>query len=161
MRVTTEVGNYTFKDLTNPEVEITFNVQLLDNSSGNPMPYISYWGANMPKIAWLNAASASSGTVNDMFNGNWEVSYIPTSSKIDDLDTKKDMKILTSKEMICAIKAYDIDLITLFNSTPLPFCSNIYFRIYRISFTLFPRMNSIQNYKLLYCKGFCLEVPAL
>lgn len=60
------------------------------NSSGTPVPYISYWGSNMPKLAYLKADSAASGTVDDMFNGNWEVSYIPTSSKIDNLDAKKD-----------------------------------------------------------------------
>ena len=60
------------------------------NAAGNPVPYISYWGSNMPKIAYLKADSAASGTVDDMFNGNWEVSYIPTSSKIDNLDAKKD-----------------------------------------------------------------------
>ncbi len=60
------------------------------DAAGNPVPYISYWGSNMPKIAYLKADSAASGTVDDMFNGNWEVSYIPTSSKIDNLDAKKD-----------------------------------------------------------------------
>lgn len=58
--------------------------------AGKPVPYITYWGANMPKIAYLNSDSATSGTVDDMFTGKWEVSYIPTTSKIDDLDTRKD-----------------------------------------------------------------------
>ncbi len=60
------------------------------NAAGNPVPYITYWGSNMPKIAYLNSATAASGAVNDMFNGNWEVSYIPTASKIDNLDSRKD-----------------------------------------------------------------------
>lgn len=58
-------------------------------TSGKPIPYITYWGSGMPKIAHPITSCESAGSVSDMFTGNWEVSYIPTKSTISDLDQKK------------------------------------------------------------------------
>ena len=43
----------------------------------------------MPKIAHPVNGCASAGANNELFTGNWEVSYIPTDSTITDLDQKK------------------------------------------------------------------------
>ena len=56
---------------------------------GKPVPYITYWGSGMPKIAHPVNGCASAGANNELFTGNWEVSYIPTPSNITDLDQKK------------------------------------------------------------------------
>lgn len=53
------------------------------------VPYISYFGGNMPKIAYMKSSAPGEGTYNDMFSGNWEVSYLPTTSTISDLDKKR------------------------------------------------------------------------
>ena len=58
-------------------------------SGGKAVPYISYWGGGMPKMAYMKSSTYSEGASNDMFNGNWEVSYIPTSSTIGDPDQKR------------------------------------------------------------------------
>ena len=56
---------------------------------GKGVPYISYWGGNMPKIAYMKSSAPEEGTYNDMFSGAWEVSYIPTTRSISDLDKKR------------------------------------------------------------------------
>lgn len=58
-------------------------------TTGKPVPYITYWGSGMPKIAHPVNSCASAGANNELFTGNWEVSYIPTTSTITDLDQKK------------------------------------------------------------------------
>ena len=59
------------------------------DSAGNPMPYISYWGGNMPKIAYPKTTNTSNGASGDMFTGDWEISYIPTGSTLSDLEQKR------------------------------------------------------------------------
>lgn len=59
------------------------------DSSGNPMPYISYWGGNMAKIAFPKTTNESNGAVEDMYTGDWEISYIPTDSTLSDLEQKR------------------------------------------------------------------------
>lgn len=58
-------------------------------NGGKPVPYITYWGSGMPKIAHPVNGCALAGANNELFTGNWEVSYIPTDSTITDLDQKK------------------------------------------------------------------------
>ncbi len=56
----------------------------------NPVPYISYYGSSSvrPKIAYWNSsesianATSIEGAVNETFTTNWEVSIVPSSSKI-------------------------------------------------------------------------------
>ena len=70
--------------------ELDIEVGLDEND--NPIPFISYYAASCarPKSAhWasstsLNDVSSSnmSGAQKDMFTGNWEISVIPTSSKV-------------------------------------------------------------------------------
>ena len=58
--------------------------------NGNPIPYISYYAlsASRPKMAkWISstslmAASSVEGAINEEFTNKWEISYIPTSSKV-------------------------------------------------------------------------------
>ena len=59
------------------------------DSAENPVPYISYWGGNMPKLAYQVTSVTADGTSNDMFTCAWEVGYIPTGSSISDLDQKR------------------------------------------------------------------------
>lgn len=54
-----------------------------------PVPYISYYGSNMAKLAYPVTSNTRNGADNDMFTGDWEVTYIPTASEIDDLDYKR------------------------------------------------------------------------
>ena len=63
------------------------------DASGNPLPYISYYGSNMAKLAYPVNGNKTNGADSDMFTGNWEVTYIPTVSEIDDLDYKRLMNI--------------------------------------------------------------------
>lgn len=68
--------------------ELDIDVALDDNNK--PLPFISYYaGSNaLPKIArWagssaLTTASLTTGAEDDMFTGAWDISLIPTSSKI-------------------------------------------------------------------------------
>ena len=63
------------------------NIDVALNSNKKPIPYISYYTASKPKIArWadtvdLTADTLGAGAVEDVFTGNWEVSYIPTSTQ--------------------------------------------------------------------------------
>ena len=59
------------------------------DASENPVPYISYYGSNMAKLAYPVAGNTKNGADGDIFTGNWEVTYIPTTSEIDDLDYKR------------------------------------------------------------------------
>ena len=74
----------------NAGAHLTIDVALVD---GNPLPYISYIGANIPKLAYLKepltSTSLVAGTSNDMFTGAWEVTYIPTTRNVPDMDAKK------------------------------------------------------------------------
>ena len=68
------------------------NIDVALDASGNPIPYISYYAGNCahPKTAhWVGNTSLAStdkdkmsGADNEQFTGAWEVSVIPTSSRI-------------------------------------------------------------------------------
>ena len=68
------------------------NIEVAMASEHNPIPYISYYAlsCSRPKIAyWNNTESLQTinetkvaGVNTDAFNGKWESSFIPTSSKI-------------------------------------------------------------------------------
>ena len=78
---------YTVDSVGNVGSFIRMDVAL--DSSGNPMPYISYFGGSMAKIAFPKTTNASNGAVEDMFTGDWEISYIPTGSALSDLEQKR------------------------------------------------------------------------
>ena len=67
--------------------ELSLDVALVDSK---PVPYISYYGSSCarPKVAyWANGTSIASatdlsGAEEEAATGNWEVSVIPSSSKI-------------------------------------------------------------------------------
>ena len=67
--------------------ELYLDVALKD---GNPVPYISYYGSSCarPKVAYwasetsIDSAAEVNGAVEEAATGNWEVSVIPSSSKI-------------------------------------------------------------------------------
>ncbi len=66
--------------------ELNIDVALVDDKA---VPYISYYASSAakPKIArWiggnLTEVSSVSGAENEAFTSNWEVSYVPTSSKL-------------------------------------------------------------------------------
>lgn len=59
------------------------------DADNNPVPYISYTCGNMPKIAYKHTSTVKDGALNDMFTGDWEAGYIPTTSTIADLEVKK------------------------------------------------------------------------
>ena len=70
---------------------LTLDVAL--DTSNKPIPYISYIGANIAKIAYLKNTNRGPGVSGSKFTNNWEVSYIPSSSKILNLnDKEKDME---------------------------------------------------------------------
>ena len=66
------------------------NIDVALDASGNPVPYISYYAGSCarPKIAyWAGAESIATSSllesaVNEVFTGAWEVSIVPTSSKV-------------------------------------------------------------------------------
>jgi hypothetical protein len=68
------------------------NIEVAMASEHNPIPYISYYAlsCSRPKIAyWNNTESLQTinetkvaGVNTDAFNGKWESSFIPTSSKV-------------------------------------------------------------------------------
>ncbi len=58
------------------------------DASNNPVPYISYMGSDMPKLAY-SSTPRSNGTSSDMFTGKWEVTYIPTDNDVINLDAKE------------------------------------------------------------------------
>ncbi len=85
-------------------------------TTGKPVPYITYWGSGMPKIAHPVNGCASAGANNELFTGNWEVSYIPTTSTIADLDQKK-LNNLDNRINV-ALWKYDADgLVTTIQSS--------------------------------------------
>ena len=66
--------------------ELNIDVALVD---GKPIPYVSYYASNAakPKIAcWIGDSlaqiSSVSGSDNDLYTLNWEIGYVPTSSKL-------------------------------------------------------------------------------
>ena len=67
--------------------ELNIDVAL---ESGKPVPYISYYAlsASRPKIARWNGSDLKTvaesvvGAEDEVFTQNWEVSYIPTTSKV-------------------------------------------------------------------------------
>jgi hypothetical protein len=66
------------------------NIDVALDANENPLPFISYYaGSNaLPKIAkWngssaLTASSLTTGADEDMFTGAWDISLIPTTSRI-------------------------------------------------------------------------------
>lgn len=83
---TSSITTYLVDTAGNVGSHMRMDVGLKD---GNPVPYISYIGSNMPKLAVLKTTAAAAGAINDMYTGNWEISYIPTTSDMEDLDYKK------------------------------------------------------------------------
>ncbi len=77
--------NIDTKDMTG--AHLTLDVAYDKATNGKPVPYISYMGANIPKLAYL--VNSGNGAVSDKFTTNWEVTYIPTDSAVADLDAKK------------------------------------------------------------------------
>ena len=65
--------------------ELNIDVALVNN---NPVPYISYYAGSSarPKMAyWADSGSvlnASEGAIQDSYTGNWEITIIPTSSRV-------------------------------------------------------------------------------
>ena len=54
-------------------------------NNGKAIPYIGYYGASGPKMAYLTAEGAAktslaSGADEEKFTGYWEVTYVPTTS---------------------------------------------------------------------------------
>ena len=68
--------------------ELNIDVALDENK--NPIPYISYYAGTCakPKVAYwanldsLDSASVLDSTVNEVFTGAWEVTVVPTSSRV-------------------------------------------------------------------------------
>ena len=87
---TTNVQTYTVDSAGNTGSHLMMDVAIVNN---NPVPYISYAAANKPKLAYLVNPDRGDGALQDMFTGNWEVTYIPTSSTVIDMDAKKLMNI--------------------------------------------------------------------
>ena len=66
------------------------NLDVALDSASRPIPYISYYAGSSvrPKIAYRyyagtnTTASVAAGASNDAFTQNWEVSLVPTSSKV-------------------------------------------------------------------------------
>ena len=65
------------------------NIDVALNDAGNPVPYISYYAGSCarPKIAYwagtdITSATLLNSAVDEVFTGVWEVSVIPTSSKV-------------------------------------------------------------------------------
>ena len=81
------IQTYTVDSSGNTGSHLILDVGL--DSAENPVPYISYWGGNMPKLAYQVTSVTADGTSNDMFTCAWEVGYIPTGSSISDLDQKR------------------------------------------------------------------------
>ena len=61
---------------------ITIDVAL--NSSGVAVPYIGYYGlsSTKPKIAYKVSSGVGDGAEDDVYTSNWEVSIVPTASKV-------------------------------------------------------------------------------
>ncbi len=66
------------------------NIDVALDANNKPIPYISYYAGNSarPKIAhWSGAADITSesfkgGAIEDITTGEWEISIIPTTSKV-------------------------------------------------------------------------------
>ncbi len=83
---------YTVDSAGNVGSHMRMDVALASDGT-TPVPYISYYGSNMAKLAYPVNGNTSNGAKGDMFTGNWEVTYIPTGSEIDDLDYKRLMNV--------------------------------------------------------------------
>ncbi|MCR5285171.1 MAG: hypothetical protein K6D95_06215 [Treponema sp.] len=59
---------------------------VLDSDGTTPIPYIGYYGLSSarPKVAYKIASGINSGSdsITDSYTGNWEVSLIPTASRV-------------------------------------------------------------------------------
>lgn len=104
--------SYTVDSAGEAGTHLTLDVAL-EGEDLNPVPYISYVGANMPKVAYLKAPLTTStltdGTSSDMFTGSWEVSYIPMpiTSTMPNLDTKRLEKRLDNRINVAVWKKTD------------------------------------------------------
>ena len=83
----TTVNAYDVDTKDNTGGHMTMDVAL--DTNNNPVPYISYTGANHPKLAYLVNKDFGNGASSDKFTGNWEITYIPTDSNVIDMDYKK------------------------------------------------------------------------
>ncbi len=92
------LSDYTALDEENATVTV-YDVDTYGNVGGHltldvaldgdtPIPYISYIGSEMPKLAYLNKARGA-GSYGSKFTGTWEVSYIPSASNLINLDDKE------------------------------------------------------------------------
>ena len=114
-----DIEKYTVDSCDNAGSHLTMDVAY-DKAvadGGKAVPYISYWGSGMPKIAYKKASSGD-GAVDDMFTGNWEVSYIPTTRTISDLDEKRLRKLDNRINVALWKYADDGSLTTIQNSVP-------------------------------------------
>ena len=57
---------------------------VLDSAGGKAIPYIGYYGlsSTKPKLAYKVSTSVGNGSVDDAYTSNWEVTLVPSSSKI-------------------------------------------------------------------------------
>ena len=85
---TADAQVYTVDSAGNVGSHMRMDVGLASDGT-TPIPYISYYGSNMAKLAFPKTNAGTNGAESDMFTGNWEVTYIPTTSEIDDLDYKR------------------------------------------------------------------------
>ena len=85
-------NEYTVDSAGNAGSHMRMDVALASDGT-TPIPYISYYGSNMAKLAYPVNGNTTNGAESDMFTGNWEVTYIPTGSEIDDLDYKRLMNV--------------------------------------------------------------------
>jgi hypothetical protein len=67
-------------------VGTNITIDTAKDSSGNVIPYIGYYmvSTQMPKLAYLVDTSnkAPAGVTDDVFTGKWEITIVPTSSKV-------------------------------------------------------------------------------
>ena len=84
-----ETMSYTVDSSGNTGSHLILDVGIDSDNNNKLVPYIAYWGGSMPKLAYKVSVAAKDGTSSDMFTGDWEAGYIPTSSSIRDLDQKR------------------------------------------------------------------------
>ena len=80
------------KDMTGGHLTLDVAFDKSGND-GTPIPYISYYSAELPKLAYLVNTAGGNGAASDKFTGNWEITYIPTDSDVIDMDAKKEANL--------------------------------------------------------------------
>ncbi|HOM23650.1 MAG TPA: Ig-like domain-containing protein [Termitinemataceae bacterium] len=67
-------------------VGTNITIDVAKDASGNVIPYIGYYNIStqMPKLAYLvdTSSKAPNGMENDVFTGKWEITLLPTASKV-------------------------------------------------------------------------------